>query len=144
MRNSLFESLVVGCGIALGVLLVHVLTQGAPAATQILALLVAGLVLFCIQLALTLHRARRSGQSPEQPVGQAQRRLLLRRSQRNPFFRELTDDWIGLEDHLSEPGAAGPYTSDELDDDLWGDQPEARPRKPAAQAEDHHLPMNDR
>ena len=144
MRNSLLESLVFGCGIALVVLLVHALTQGAPAATQLVALLVAGLVLFCIQLALTLRRARRAGQPPEQLAGQGQRRLLLRRSQRNPFFRELTDDWIGLDDHLSERGAADPYASDELDGELWGEQPKTPPRKAAAQPEDKHPPINDR
>jgi hypothetical protein len=144
MRNSLLESLVVGCGIALGTLVIGALTHGAPVATQLLALLAAGLVLFCMQLALTLHRARRAGQPPEQSAGPAPRRLLLRRSQRNPFFRELTDDWTGLDDHLSERGTADPYASDELDGEIWGDLPETRPRKGVTQPEDKHRPMNDR
>jgi hypothetical protein len=144
MRNSLIESLVVGGGIALGVLLVHTLTQGAPVTTQLLALLGVGIVLFCAQLALILRRARRTGQPPEQQDELAQRPILSRRGRRNPFFRELTHDWTGLDDHLAERGAAGPYAPDELDDDLWGDQLEARPRKAAAKVEDQQQPMNDR
>ena len=142
MRNSLIESLVIGCGIALGVLLVHTLTQGAPATAQLLALLAAGIVLFCIQLALALRGARRTGQPPKQQDERTQRPILSRRGRRNPFIRELTHDWTGLDDHLAERGAADPYAPDELDDELWGDQPEARPRKAAARAEDQHRPMD--
>ena len=60
MRNRPIETLIIGCGIALGVLLVQALTQDAPALTQLLALLAAGLVLFCAQLALALRRLARS------------------------------------------------------------------------------------
>jgi hypothetical protein len=56
MRNNLIESLMVGCGIALGVMLVHTWTQGAPATTQLLALLAAAIVLFCVQLGLANRR----------------------------------------------------------------------------------------
>jgi len=144
MRNSLIESLVVGCGIALGVLLVDALTQGAPATTQLLALLGVGIVLFCIQLVLTLRRARRTGQAPEPEDWPERGRALTRRSRRNPFFRELTHDWIGLDDHLAEHGAPGRYAPDVLDDEQSNDQPEALPRKATAEAESQHQPTSDR
>jgi hypothetical protein len=139
MRSSIIESVMVGCGIALGVMLVHTLTQGAPATTQLLALLVAGIVLFCIQLGLALRRSRRDGSRFDEQAGLEQPPLLSRRARRNPFFRELTHDWTGLDDHPAERGSAGPQTPDDLDDGLWGDQPvpkreqavggEQRPRK---------------
>ena len=131
MRNSLLESLIVGCGIALGVMLVHTLTQGAPATTQLLALLAAGIVLFCIQLGLALRRPRRDGAPTEQQAG-VEHRLLSRRGRRNPFFRELTHDWTGLDEHPTEQGQAGPFAIDDLDDELWGDLPATRRHKTTA------------
>ena len=136
MRNSPIESLVIGCGIALGVVLVQALTQGAPAPTQLLALLAAGVVLFCIQLALAMRRARRGDQSPEhldapQPLSRS-----LRRRGRNPFARELTHDWIGLEDHSPERDLAGPHALDDLDDQLWGEPSQAPIRKAAVKQAD--------
>ena len=136
MRNRPIESLVIGCGIALGVLLVHALTQGAPALTQLLALLTAGVALFCIQLALTVRRARRGGRLPKEQVEPQQRSLPLRRRRRNPFVRELTHDWIGLEDHSAEHDLAGQYTPDDLNDELWGEPPEVAVRKAAPKADD--------
>jgi hypothetical protein len=135
MRNSLIESLVIGCSIALGVLLVHTLTQGAPAMTQLLALLTAGVVLFCVQLALVL---RRGGRLPEEQDKPQQPSRPLRRRRRNPFARELTHDWIGLEDHSAERDAVGPYAPDDLDDELWGTpaDPDVAVRKAAAKADD--------
>jgi hypothetical protein len=135
MRNSLIESLIIGCGIALGVVLVHLLTQGAPATVQLLALLIAGVVLFCIQLALALRRARNSAPSDSQDQPQ-QRIRPLRQRRRNPFARELTHDWIGLEDHSVEPDLAGSYPPDELDDELWGKLPEVAVRKASAKADE--------
>jgi len=132
MRNSVIESLMVGCGIALGVLLIHTLTQGAPATTQLLALLAAGIVLFCVQLGLALHRSRHDRPPPEEHAGLAQRPMLSRRSRRNPFFRELTHDWTGLDDHPAEQGPVVPFAPDDLDDELWGDQPAAKRAKTAA------------
>src|SRR4051812_556635 len=114
MRNGTIESLVIGCGIALGVLLVHALTQGASAITQLLALLAVGVVLFCVQLVLA---SRRSRPPPAEPGKSRSRPLRQRR--RNPFTRELTHDWTGLEDHSTERDLAGPYAPDDLDE-LWG------------------------
>ena len=130
MRNSPIEILVVGGGIALGVLLVHTLTEGASALTQLLALLSAGLALFCIQLALVQRRARRDGSPPEQQ-DQASFRPLRRRA-RNPFARELTHDWIGLEDPSTERDLGGASAPNNLDDELWGQPPEVVVRKAAA------------
>jgi hypothetical protein len=129
MRNRSIESLVIGCGIALGVLLVHALTQGAPATTQLLALLTTGVVLFCIQLALAVRRARRSGPPPEGQDEPQQRSRPLRQRRRNPFARELTHDWTGLEDHSAERDVAGPYAPNDLNDELWGEPPEVAVRK---------------
>jgi hypothetical protein len=129
MRNSLIESVMVGGSIALGVLLIHTLTQGAPAATQLLALLAVGVVLFGMQLVLTLRRTRRSGPPPEEQA-RPQQRSALRRGRRNPFFRELTQDWTGLDEHLAERSAAEINPPDDLDD-LWGEQPAATRRKAA-------------
>ncbi|HEU5102690.1 MAG TPA: hypothetical protein VFU22_26880 [Roseiflexaceae bacterium] len=139
MRNSLLESLMVGCGIALGVMLVHTLTQGAPATTQLLALLAAGIVLFCIQLGLALRRPRRDGAPPKQQAG-AEYHLLSRRGRRNPFFRELTHDWTGLDEYPTERGQVGPYAMDELDDELW--EPPA-PKRPKAAAGDQQPRKSD-
>jgi hypothetical protein len=133
MRNRPIESLVIGCGIALGVLLVHALTQGAPAMTQLLALLTASVVLFCIQLALV---ARRSNRPPEAQDESQQRSRPLRHRRRNPFARELTHDWTGLEDHSAERDVAGPYAPDDLDDELWGEAPEVAVRKAVVKKDD--------
>jgi hypothetical protein len=131
MRNSTIESLLIGCGIALGVLLVHTLTQGAPVLTQLLALLTAGVVLFCIQLALALRHARHGNLSSEQQDVPHQPSRPLRGRRRNPFARELTHDWTGLEDHSAERDLAKPYAPDDLDE-LWGAQQDAPVRKNAA------------
>ena len=137
MRNSPIESLVIGCCIALGVLLVHALTQGAPVMTQLLALLTAAVVLFCIQLALAVRRARRGSPPPEDQDEPQQRSRPLRYRRRNPFARELTDDWTGLEDHSAERDVAGPHAPDDLDDELWGEPPEEAVRKaPAKKGDD--------
>ena len=138
MRNRPIESLVIGCGIALGVLLVHALTQGAPATTQLLALLTAGVVLFCIQLALV---ARRSNRPPEAQDESQQRSRPLRHRRRNPFARELTHDWTGLEDHSAERDVAGRSAPDDLDDELWGEPPEVAVRKVVAKVDDPRLPI---
>jgi hypothetical protein len=135
MRNSLIESLVIGCGIALGVVLVHLLTQGASVMTQLIALLAAGVVLFCIQLALALRRTSRGGPSPEEQDEQQPRFRSLRQRRRNPFARELTHDWIGLEEHSAERELVEPYAPDDLDE-LWGEPPDVPVRKAAAKGDD--------
>jgi hypothetical protein len=137
MRNNLSESLLIGCGIALGVLLVQALTQGAPASTQLLALLIAGVVLFCIQLALTLRRAR-CGDPPPEKQAEQPKRAMLRRGRLNPFVRELTHDWTGLDAHLAERDPASVHAPDQLDDELWGEPPEEAVRKAVFKVDDSH------
>ncbi len=132
MRNGTIESLVIGCGIALGVLLVHALTQGASAMTQLLALLAAGVVLFCVQLALASRRG--SPSHAEQDESHPHSRP-LRQRRRNLFTRELTHDWTGLEDHSTERDLSGPYTPDDLDE-LWGEPPDVQVRKAASKLDD--------
>jgi hypothetical protein len=136
MRNSSIDSLIIGCGIALGVLAIQALTQGAPAMMQLLALLVVGVVLFCIQLALTLRRARHENPQLEEQDDAPARARPLRNRRRNPFVRELTHDWIGLEDPSPERDTAAPYALDQLDDALWDASPEAATRKPGAEKVD--------
>jgi len=135
MRISVIESLVIGCGIALGVLLVHALTQGAPVMTQLLALLGVGVILFCSQLALALRRARRGGPPSEEQDEPQPRSRLLRQRGRNPFARELTHDWIGLEDYTGERELAEPYAPDDLDE-LWSEPPDVPVRKATAKIDD--------
>jgi hypothetical protein len=135
MRNSLIESMVIGCGIALGVMLVHVLTQGASVMTQLLALLAAGVVLFCVQIALTQSSRRRGGLPPEKTDERQPHSRSLRRRRRNPFARELTHDWIGLEDHSTEREPAEPYAPDDLDE-LWAEPPDVPVQKAAAKVDD--------
>lgn len=137
MRHSVIESLMVGCGIALGVMLVHSLTQGAPATTQLLALLATGIVLFCVQLWLALRRSSQASASQEEPSWLEQHPMLSRRGRRNQFFRELTHDWTGLDDHSTEREPASPYTPQELDDELWDDPPTPK-RQDAARDQQRH------
>ena len=138
MRNSPIESLLIGCSIALGVLLVDSLTQGAPVLTQLLALVTAGAVLFCIQLTLAFRHARHDSRSSEQQDGQHQLSRSLRRRRRNPFARELTHDWTGLEDHSAERDLAEPYVPGDLDE-LWGEPQDAPvPRAAAKKVDDSH------
>jgi hypothetical protein len=141
MRNNLIESLMVGCGIALGVMLVHTWTQGAPATTQLLALLAAAIVLFCVQLGLAHRRSGRHSPPAEEPSWLEQHPMLSRRSRRNMFFRELADDWTGLDDHSAEREPAGPYTPQDLDDELWDDQP--TPKREKAVARDQQQRKSD-
>jgi hypothetical protein len=135
MRNNLLESLILGCGIALAVLLIQILTQGTAAFVQLLALLAAGVVLFCIQLVLALRRAQDPSASDKRDEAQQASRA-LRQRRRNPFARELTHDWIGLEEHSAERDQASPYAADALDDELWGEPPDAVVRKSAAKLDD--------
>jgi hypothetical protein len=97
MRNDVVESLAIGGSIGLLALLIHAWTDAAGLERQLLALLIAGLALAALQLAWGYRRARRAGPPPEQ---HAQRDG---HGPHNPFFRELTSDWTGLEDSPAEP-----------------------------------------
>ena len=93
-------------------------------------------MLFCTQLALALRRARRGTQPHEEQADPQQRSRPLRYRRRNAFARELTHDWIGLEDHSVERDLAGPYAPDDLDDELWGEPPEVAVRNGVAKKVD--------
>jgi hypothetical protein len=109
MRNDLIESLWIGGCIGLAVLAVHLLTASAAPQVQLVALLAAAFLIACCQIAFTIWRERRGIPSGAPPAEQEPNVLRLRRNRRNPFFRELTSDWTGLDEHLADDDqAAGP------------------------------------
>jgi hypothetical protein len=111
MRNDLVESLWIGGCIGLVVLAIHALTASAAPQVQLMALLAAALLVACCQIAFTIWRERRGIPSGTPPPEQEPNILRLRRNRRNPFFRELTSDWTGLDEHLADDDqAAGPTT----------------------------------
>ena len=97
MRNDLTDSLLLGVTIGFIALAIHALTVAAAPHYQLLALALAGVVLFAVHLALGLRRGRKSRAETDdrhehEPAG-------MRPDRRNPFFRELTKDWTGLDDY---------------------------------------------
>jgi hypothetical protein len=113
MRNDLVESLWIGGGIGLLILAIHALTTGAPPQAQLLALLAAAILIACAQIGVTIWRQRRGDRTGSPPAAIPPGFARLRRSRRNPFFRELTSDWTGLDEHLADderPKPAGPPT----------------------------------
>lgn len=106
MRNDLVESLWIGGCIGLVVLAVHALTANATPQIQLLALLAAAVVIACCQIVFTIWRERRGIPSGSPPADHAPNVLRLRRNRRNPFFRELTSDWTGLDEHLADDDSA--------------------------------------
>jgi hypothetical protein len=129
MRKDLFDSLIMGLSIAFVVLAIRTLADGAAERTQLLLLLLAGVALAGLQLALTLRRARRRGHAgaqwpePDRPAPR------LRRDQRNPFVRELTREWTGLDEHVIERGAA---PAEKAAADLAGELDGQGPADPSA------------
>jgi len=104
MRTDLFEGLIIGGTIGLAVIAIRILLVGQASAAQATALIVAGILLSGAQIVLALRRARHSADSAEDrpdslPLWLASRRLL---SRKNPFAQELTHNWTGLEDRLSD------------------------------------------
>jgi hypothetical protein len=88
-------------------MLVHLLTANAAPQLQLLALLAAAILIACSQVAFTIWRQRR-GIPPGSPsTDQLTSFLRFRRNQRNPFFRELTSDWIGLDEHFADDQSVG-------------------------------------
>jgi hypothetical protein len=127
MRNNLVESAVIGSSIAFGVLAIHALTDSTAAQLQLMALVLAGIALFCVQLAFTIRRIRKSdARAEEQP--EAEHPARLRRSRRNPFFRELTQDWTGLEEHIVHRSSRRAQPPDEQASDLWDERPPSHER----------------
>ena len=67
-----------------------------------------GRALFGVQLALFVRRARQPGSAQDEQSDPEQTLAHLRHNRRNPFFRELTSDWTGLDDRSSaeQPASA--------------------------------------
>ena len=98
MYNDMPEGLIIGATIGLVVVAIRILLAGASVG-QALALVFAGLVLCAAQVVLSLRRARRASRPPvPRPAPGRTRRL----SRHNPFAQELTHNWTGLDDHLTE------------------------------------------
>src|SRR5262245_41517532 len=107
MRHDWFDSLIVGGSIALVVLVIQLLTGSASGQARLLPLLVAGTVLAGLQLVLTLRRARR-GPTSKQRSQLDHPDPSPRIDRRNPFIRELTRDWTGLDDRGLASGPPRP------------------------------------
>ncbi len=105
MRNDLIDSLLIGGGIGFVALALHMLTDGSAPLLQLVALVLAAIALFCLQIVLTVRRSPRTGGSAEEPSEAEQRVSAPRHSRRNPFFRELAHDWTGLDERGPEQQA---------------------------------------
>ncbi|MBK9715678.1 MAG: hypothetical protein IPO81_31015 [Kouleothrix sp.] len=108
MKYDLADSLLVGGSIGFIALAIHALTGAAQPGVQLLALTLAGAALFGVQLALFVRRARQPGSAQDEQSDPEQTLAHLRHNRRNPFFRELTSDWTGLDDRSSaeQPASA--------------------------------------
>ena len=98
MRSDLPEGLIIGATIGLAVVGIRMLLAG-PSMGQALALALAGVLLAAGQIVLSLRRARRAASPPAPRSGAARPRRL---SRHNPFAQELTHNWTGLDDRLTE------------------------------------------
>lgn len=103
MRNDLIESLALGAAIGLAAVGVHRWAEAAPPLTRWLALLLVGLLLAAVQGWLIIRRSRPN--SPRSSIDVDQTPALSQHDRRNPFFRELTSDWVGLDDDPATPHA---------------------------------------
>jgi hypothetical protein len=98
MYNDMPEGIIIGATIGLAVVAIRILLAGASLG-QALALVLAGVVLCVAQVVLSLRRARRASRAPVSRPGSGRARRL---SRHNPFAQELTHNWTGLDDHLTE------------------------------------------
>jgi hypothetical protein len=98
MHNDMPEGLIIGATIGLAVVAIRMLLAGASIG-QALALALAGALLCAGQVVLSLRRARRASRPPVSRPGAARSGRL---SRHNPFARELTHNWTGLDDRLTE------------------------------------------
>jgi hypothetical protein len=121
MRKDLINSLLIGGTIGLVALAIHAVTDNAAPHYQLLALVLAGAALFAVHLVLALRRKARA----ETDDGREQEAASLRHDPRNPFFRELTKDWTGLDD----------YPVDDHAPQNGSDAPAAVSRPPASRGE---------
>jgi hypothetical protein len=116
MRNDLVESLWIGGCIGVVVLVVHAFTADARPQIQLLALLAAAILVAGCQIVFTIWRERRGISSGTPPDDQAPNFLRLRRNRRNPFFRELTSDWTGLDENRANDDQPAAPTTPRSDD----------------------------
>jgi hypothetical protein len=101
LRNEWIEFILVGTGIGLAVLAIRTLIGPAVPLVQLLALMLVGLVLALIQFRLALRRRRQGGRSPNDQSTTRQPAARERSARQNPFDHELTRNWTGLDERLS-------------------------------------------
>jgi hypothetical protein len=135
MRYDLIDSLLIGGSIGLIVLAIRALTDGASSQLKLLALLAAGGALFCVQLALLIRRRRRAGRPAEDQAEAERRPARMRRDRRNPFFRELTQDWTGLDEHIAERNTTDLELPEDQPDDLWIERSTTKDQRPKPREE---------
>ncbi len=100
-------------GATIGLVVVAVRTLlGIASTRQVLALVLAGLVLCGVQLLLSLRRARRTKPSATTAPPPAPRRP----NRKNLFAQELTRNWTGLNDQPIEKASAPAETAQEQPD----------------------------
>jgi len=127
MRNDLIESLCIGGCIGLAIVVMHALTSGAAPPVQLLALLAAAILIAAGQVLFSAWRNRQGTAPRSQPSEYAPSLPRLRRNRRNPFFRELTRDWTGLDEYAADDDAiAG---SSKAPAEPHGERP-GKPRRP--------------
>jgi len=101
MRNQWLEFILVGTVIGLAVLAIRTLIGQAVPLVQLLALMLIGLVLSLIQFRLALRRRRQGSQSPNDQNTAHQPAAQGRLARHNPFDHELTRNWTGLDERLT-------------------------------------------
>jgi hypothetical protein len=113
MRNEWLEFILIGAGIGLAVLAIRALIGQDVPQVQLLALVLVGMALSLLQFRLALRR-RRQGSRPPSEQNTARRPVThVRPARPNPFDNELTRNWTGLDERLSNaeppraPDAAG-------------------------------------
>jgi hypothetical protein len=105
MRNDLIEGLCIGGCIGLAIVVMHALTSSAAPQVQLLVLLAAAVVIAAGQVLFSSWRNRQGTAPRSQASEPAPSMSRLRRNRRNPFFRELTRDWTGLDEYAADDDA---------------------------------------
>lgn len=100
MRRYVIEYFLLGASIGLIAIVIQIFTGGASRAFQLLAVGLAGIVLSGI-LMLLERRGRRASQPQADSLDAEEDTRRLQRYRRDPFTRELTQDWTGL--HAYQP-----------------------------------------